>query len=157
MEWLQYWPCAATLLAGWIWQNCVHELSHLIAVWRYEKKLPTGFYPYPHIRNGKFYFARFSCEPFESPGHPRVHSAPLLGAGIQLLLVQVSSILVVLAGPESFQTMWSYMKVILTVIPLVDIAWWFRSYYWGRAGSDGQRFRRARVSDAWRREKQDHD
>jgi hypothetical protein len=141
MEWLQYWPIAVALLGGWLWQNCVHELSHLIAVWYYEEKRPTGFYPYPHTHKGKFYFARFRCEPFELPGHPLVHAAPLLGGGYQLLFVQIASIPMVLLGPESFVPMLLYMRIALSVIPLVDIAWWFRSYRWGREGSDGQLFK----------------
>ena len=141
MEWLQYWPYAVALLVGWVWQNCVHELSHLIAVWRYEKKRPTGFYPYPHTHNGKFYFARFRCEPYASPGHHMIHAAPVLGGSIQLLCVQVVSVLGVFLGPESFLEMLLYLRIILSVIPLVDIAWWWRSYRWGREGSDGQRFR----------------
>lgn len=149
MEWLQYWPYAVALLGGWIWQNCVHELSHLIAVWKYERCKPRGFYPYPHTHNGKFYFARFRCEPYVSPGHPAIHAAPILGGGIQLLCVQLVSVLVVLPGLESFLP--TGLVIILSAIPLVDVAWWFRSYRWGREGSDGQRFKLACVEHVWRR------
>lgn len=131
MDWL-HWTLIPTLLAGWFWQNCVHELSHLLFIWILHSKKPKGFYPYPHKYEGRFYFARYRCEPYQYPGHPFVHAAPLFGASAQALLV-------VFAYFFFPWDTWPYFATLL-LCPAVDVLWWYRGFWWGRQGTDGQRY-----------------
>lgn len=136
MPW-PHWSVYVVLFAAWFWQNAVHELSHLIAAWRYHRAKPLGFYPYPHKYKGRFYFARYECEPFPLPGHPWVHAAPVVGALVQYLVVAWALLFLEFCEVGD---LWWYWAV-LTLCPIVDMLWWVRSYYWGSPESDGWRFK----------------
>lgn len=132
MEW-PHWTVYIVLLGVWLWQNCVHELSHLLAIWHYHGKRPRGFYPYPHKHGGRFYFARFRCDPYRVPGHPLVYAAPLLGAAIQLGLAVVFISL--------FFREYTWHSLVVMLVPVVDAMWWCRGYFWGTEKSDGKRYK----------------
>ena len=139
MEW-PHWSVYVVLVVAWLWQNAVHELSHLIAAWKYHRCKPLGLYPYPHIYKGRFYFARYKCEPFKLPGHPGIHMAPLYGTVVQCFLVScVALFLEVFLEIEGLEG----YTVAVVLCPVVDSLWWLGGFYRGSSISDGQRFKRS--------------
>ena len=105
-------------VVAWLLQNCVHELSHVVAVKIYHNKRILGFYPYPHWCDGRFYFARYSCEPFNLLDHKQVHSMPLWSSVVQFAILAVVT---------KFNTEHLFFLLPFLVAPLADAAWWFIS------------------------------
>jgi hypothetical protein len=138
MEW-PHWSVYLVLVAAWLWQNIVHEASHLIAIWKYEGKKPRGLYPYLHWHKGRLYASRCAHEPYKLPGDSRVHSAPLVGASIQtLVLLSVVFPLLWILDVSEAEAKW-YCLVLLAC-PFADVLWWYRGLAWGTRDSDGKRY-----------------
>jgi len=119
---------------AWLFQNTVHEVSHLFFALRRHNRTPLGLWPYPHRYNGRFYFARCAWDggPIEGK-RDIVWVAPLVGAA----LVGVLAALAVLAQPQSVAN----GALAFTVCAMIDAIWWFRGYLWGSRSSDGKRWR----------------
>lgn len=137
MEW-NWWVLAGVPVAYFL-QLCFHELSHLLVGLAHEGRKPTGFYPYPHKHNGKFYFARYTSGPghfqqvyYRRPHIPR-HIAPFWAG---LLVVAISALVFFLVSPA-----WRVFALPTAVAGLVDMLWFWRGYFWGSDGCDGKRWR----------------
>ena len=112
MAW--YWILTLMFLLAWLMQNCIHELSHLVVGWRVCGDKPTGFYPYPHFYEGKFYFARYEAWLGEKD-HYLKHIAPFYAAVIWVWFVGINYLI--------------FNHVGLYVLPFavcgsVDAVWW---------------------------------
>lgn len=119
---------------AWFFQLVVHEASHLVVGWWDEGRRPTGFWPYPHRHDGRWFFARCSMGP-AVPGrwdptwrHLSRHIAPMYWG----------LVLAALAGAVTLTTWWALPWV---VCGLGDVVWWWRGYFWGSPRSDGKRWR----------------
>ncbi len=145
MIWTWYVLCV--LPVAWFLQLCVHEASHLFAGWYFEGLTPTGFYPYPHKHEGRWYFARYTMGPPRVPGwdveawgeyqspFPNVrHIAPVWGASIVLL---GSVLAVLLVEPD--RSVWCLPTLVCSI---VDIFFFWYSYFFGSEQSDGKRWRK---------------
>jgi hypothetical protein len=135
MEWT--WWCLVLLPPAWFLQLTIHELSHLLVGLVHEGLKPSGFYPYPHVHEGKFYFARYSYYTPEitirvGPHKPR-HIAPFFGG---LLVLLVSAAAFFLLSPSGRP--WTLP---FAACGLGDMLWFWRGYFWGKPGNDGQRWR----------------
>jgi hypothetical protein len=125
MWWLMFIP-------AWLFQNVVHEGSHLLAAW-FSGRKPLGLYPYPHFHQGRFYFARCTWK-HGIPLEPRnaVMVAPLYGFMAVELVVAALLLLV-----PADACLW---LLPFSICALVDALWWVRGLLWGSPHSDAQRW-----------------
>jgi hypothetical protein len=95
---LSLWFALVLLLPLWLLQNIVHEVSHtLIPRW---KGCKTSIYPWPSIRDGRFYFAyaTWTCrmskrEKAWTSAMPRVANLALLVLSTMLLAIGMPKLL----------------------------------------------------------------
>lgn len=136
------WWVLAVVPVAWFVQNCVHELSHLI-VGLFQGLKPTGFYPYPHKHNGKWFFARYTFEypdnltPIQINKLTRIHNPRYISPFYAGLIWCGLFVGIILLVPSS----WRIFFVPFVACGLVDALWFWRGYFWGREGNDGQRWR----------------
>lgn len=135
IEWT--WWVLLAIPVAWFLQLVVHEASHLLVGWVDERLKPVGFYPYPHVHEGKFYFARYTAVPttdYDSgrTGKPR-HIAPFY-AGLVVLLISV--VLFLFLNPQA--RLWAMPTA---MCGLGDAIWFWRGYLWGSPRCDGKRWR----------------
>lgn len=115
------------IVLAWFLQNVIHELSHLIAGKVFEGREFKKLIPFPHMHNGKFYFARYENGPATKNGNPKLrHIAPLI-TGIVLFLVFVIL----------FITTQSIFMLPFAVCSLVDCCVWLFGYVFNRPLTDG--------------------
>jgi hypothetical protein len=141
IEWT--WWCLTLLPLAWFLQLTIHELSHLVVGKLDEGLKPTGFHPYPHMHNGKLYFARWS---FKIPSgveyeygrkHKPRHIAPFFGG---LLVVGLALLAFLFLSPAGRPWTLPFM-----VCGLGDALWFWRGYFWGSSKCDGKRWRHGEV------------
>lgn len=132
-EW-NWWVLAAVIPA-WLIQNILHESSHLLVGWVHQGLKPLGMWPYPHVHNGRFYFARYRCEPPSAPDPPRTprHAAPMFAGA----LTAACCVVALVFAPVSAR-IW---LVLPAVTGLVDFLWFWRGFFWGTRRCDGKRWR----------------
>lgn len=132
IEWHWWWLIFVPLV--WVWQNGMHELSHLLTAWVKKGRKPTSWYPYPHIHDGKFVFARSTSGPATKPGSSRqIYIAPFL-FGIVESWVYVA--VLVLAWPK----LW-FLFGLMTLFAFIDSMFFWWTYFWGSPTSDGKMYR----------------
>jgi hypothetical protein len=142
---------AAVLLLSWFYVTVMHEVSHAIVVkirgakrvriypfWHWYCPL-TGAWRWqllpPPSKPRKLYFARFSYEGVEQPKGPKNWQdiAPL----------QMDVITSLLAFPVGLGfDPWA--GLILIGCAVIDALVWMRGYYWGKAHTDGYKYRQGR-------------
>mgnify|MGYP001279513079 CR=1 FL=1 len=134
MSW-NWWVLVLVIPGYWL-QLVLHELSHVVVGWIHEKRKPTGFYPYPHCHEGRFYFARYSLGPgkfgkyyYLRPGLPR-HVAPMWAGLIWGTAWWVLAVV--------FESVWFLP---FAICGIGDALWFWRGYFWGTPGCDGKRWR----------------
>ena len=120
------------IIPAWAIQNALHEASHLFFAWWCQGRKPLGFWPYPHLHDGRFYFARCRWGRQMHPGleYP-IYIAPFIMAAIWMFC---TAILGLLLHPLFFAG---------TLTALVDALWFWRGYFWGTEFSDGKRYKKA--------------
>jgi hypothetical protein len=133
MDW--NWWAIAVVPVAWFLQNCIHELSHLLVGWVWNGRKPLGFYPYPHKHDGKWYFARCTWGPSTNDRSPRPALIAPFFAG--MIWATLWTVILLTVASES----WRIFLVPPAATGLVDAAWWWRGYLWGRPGCDGQLWR----------------
>lgn len=120
-------------LFGWLIQNVVHELGHLIFAKVFCRYKAIDLIPWPHKYKNSFVFAR--CEYL--PTYPRsekecmIHVSPIL-VGIPLAILFL--VLGILVSPYFF---------ILFGYQLIDILFWVYGFIFGTDYADGKRFKNA--------------
>jgi len=117
---------------AWFLQNCIHEGSHILFGWLDEGIKPLGFYPYPHIHDGQFYFARYTYIAFPIPDEPHLirHIAPI-----------ITNVGMLLFGAFTLFLTKSIWILPFMVCALMDALWWIYGYIWGSEKKDGKRWR----------------
>jgi hypothetical protein len=151
------WWVLALLVPCWVAQNTIHELSHLVSAWLFEKLRPRGLWPLWHWVNGDdpdqwrlwrpwelwkrpwpnayFFFARFVSDPPKTP-RPARHTTFIAPVYAATAIVTACTLLAVL-GPLPARVFF----LVPGVCALVDAANWWRGYFWGKPTCDGQRWR----------------
>jgi len=135
---VNYYILVACILVAWFLQNVLHELSHLYSGWRYEGRKPKKLIPWPHMFEGRFYWARYECGEATVKNvfyEMKRHSAPLATALIQPMVVVAVGMLL-----ESYGVLPVYVLPFF-VAPLVDALVWFWGYFMNREGTDGYRWK----------------
>jgi hypothetical protein len=121
-------------LVVWFLQNLIHEGSHLIVGKIVEGRKPLKLIPFPHIYNGRLYFARYENGPPTKAGSPIYrHAAPLI-AGLYMIFVGVCLTVF----------FWEIYFVPLVVCPAVDCFVWLWGYIRNSKGTDGYFYRLCR-------------
>jgi hypothetical protein len=134
MEFEWHWWWLVFIPLAWIWQNGVHELSHLWMAWYKKGRKPIGWYPYPHIHNGKFFFARSASGPATKPGSTRmVYIAPFL---FGIVLTWIYAAVMVLAWPN----LW-FLFGLMSLFAFIDSMFFWWTFFLGSPMSDGKMFR----------------
>ena len=151
------WWVLALIPFCWIAQNTIHELSHLVSAWFVERLPPRGLWPLWHWvnrddpsqwrwwrpwelwrrpwPNARFFFARFQSDVPASPR--RQHHPTFIAPVYAATAIVTASLLLVLFGPLSARIFF----VVPGACALIDAANWWRGYFWGSPGCDGQRWR----------------
>jgi hypothetical protein len=91
-----------------------------------------GLWPYPHKHNGRFYFARAQSGPATKDGSPAYRYIAPFFAG--MLICGVFGALFVVTR------IWAYLP--FAVCGLIDMAWFWRGYFWGSDMCDGKRYKK---------------
>lgn len=135
------WWVLLCVPVAWLVQNCLHELSHLL-VGLFQGLKPSGYYPYPHKHEGRFYFSRYSFDysslkPYQLDGFIRPHNprhiAPFF-AGMLWSGVFVGLMFLV---PVTYRI----FLLPFAVFGLIDALWFWRGFFWGGEFCDGKRWR----------------
>jgi len=140
------WYVWATLwLVAWLWQNMMHELSHLWNGWRWEGRHPRKFIPWAHWHLGYWYWSRYECGPPMKNGSARHrHTAPIRWASVQIFVVSS-----VMSGFLLAAWRWEWPQgstlafyfVPFLACPIVDGCVWLWGMLARRPGTDGDRWR----------------
>jgi len=119
-------------LPAWLFQNTVHEAGHLFFAWRAGRK-PLGLWPYPHVHEKRFYFARcaWSSGPPLSPKSD-IMAAPIYGVMVVEILVGIALIVV----PYEY---WLWILP-FALCAVIDALWWVRGLFFGSRRCDAQRW-----------------
>jgi hypothetical protein len=116
-----------TVLIAWFYSTLLHEIAHATFAWK--RGASVRIYPYPHMYQGRLYFARYTWEG-GGPVEAQEHAAPLLFDALTI----VAALLLMLFS----DWLWPLFFVLTS---LVDSAVWMHGYWRGGPHTDGQKFR----------------
>lgn len=134
MEWS--WYILLLIPIAWLVQNVLHELSHLIAAYISFNASPKIFKPYPHMYNGRFYFARtefkYDYKDFRDAiiDPSTVDIAPFISGIFWAGLLTLLSL--------GFNTLCLLSFIACNII---DSLFFWYTYIWGSFKSDGKKWR----------------
>jgi len=109
-----------------------HEFSHCAAAWTLDMRV-TGFYPWPHIKDGRFFFGRMTWETQRVPT-----TSQLRGLAVAPITSSVISCLVMLTMGLAIG---NYLLLITAATEFTDIINWVQGYL-RNSGNDGGKYRR---------------
>ena len=133
------WHVLWVLGVAWLFQNAFHELSHLVTAYKVEGRLPIRLVPHFHKHDGRWYFARYqSVERPTKSGCPIWrHSSPFHWGSVEFMVLGVIFVSVLHSG-------WNAIFVIpFLFVALVDVLFFWWTFFWGGPLSDGQQLRLA--------------
>lgn len=135
----------ACVVVFWIIQNCVHEGSHILAALSEEGRKPKGFWPFPGIRDGRWYFAYCSYgEKRWSTGEPwAIHSAPMRSA---VCVFSISAVLTYMIHSSGYGRWW--IGLIPSGMSAIDFLFFWYGYFWGSKYTDGKKYRYLRSKES---------
>lgn len=127
------WWVLLVLPFAWFVQNCLHEGSHALAGWAQEGIKTVGFYPWPHMYQGHFYFARYLYEAPKAPEPP--HRFRFIAPLVTALTLMATLVVLMFTVVPLQHRIW---LVPSAACGLGDALWWLESYLWGNPQRDGQ-------------------
>jgi hypothetical protein len=134
-----WWLLAIEILFFWFIQNCIHDLAHLAAGAYYEGRMPKVFKPWPHVYRGRFHFARYHAGPARyKTDKPWMFNIMPFWFGLLWASVWWFGFCVAIYKSCA----WAFYLLPPVACGLVDALFFWWTYLFGSAESDGKKYRR---------------